>query len=349
MTDADQAETARPASACFVIAEAGVNHNGSIETALALVDAAAETGADAIKFQTFRAEALVRPGAAKAEYQERETGAGDQFSMLRGLEMSEEMHAAVFARCSARGIEFMSTPFDIASAHYLRELGMRRFKIPSGEITNFPLLEELAGFGRPLILSTGMASLEEVRAAVTAIRAAAAQGCDLTVLHCTSNYPADYADLNLRAMATIAEEIGVPVGYSDHSLGIAVPIAATAMGAAVIEKHFTLDRSMPGPDHKASLTVAELGEMIRAIRQVEAALGSPEKRPMPSELPVRALVRKSVTLVRPVAAGAPLVAEDLALLRPGDGLPPARLRDTVGRSLVRDLPAGTTLQESDLA
>jgi N-acetylneuraminate synthase len=334
---------------CFVIAEAGVNHNGDTDTALKLVDAAADAGADAVKFQTFKAETLVRPGAAKAEYQRRATGDGDQFSMLKQLEMSDEMHRAVIQRCEERAIEFMSTPFDLASARYLHDLGMRRIKIPSGEINNIPLLRELARFGHALILSTGMADLDEVSEAVGAIRAVAGEDCDLTVLHCTSNYPADFADLNLRAMRTIEARLQVSVGYSDHSPGIAVPIAAVALGARVVEKHFTLDRAMAGPDHKASLTVMELAEMVRMIRQTEAALGSPEKKPADSELPIRRLVRKSVTLVRPIAAGVRLVAEDLALLRPADGLPPAMLEQTIGRKVARDLPAGTSLTKDDLA
>jgi sialic acid synthase SpsE len=226
---------------------------------------------------------------------------------------------------------------------------MRRIKIPSGEINNIPLLRELARFGHALILSTGMADLDEVSEAVGAIRAVAGEDCDLTVLHCTSNYPADFADLNLRAMRTIEARLQVSVGYSDHSPGIAVPIAAVALGARVVEKHFTLDRAMAGPDHKASLTVMELAEMVRMIRQTEAALGSPEKKPADSELPIRRLVRKSVTLVRPIAAGVRLVAEDLALLRPADGLPPAMLEQTIGRKVARDLPAGTSLTKDDLA
>lgn len=311
----------------FVIAEAGVNHNGSDELALKLVDAAAACGADAVKFQTFRADKLVVPGARKAEYQQRATGDGDQHGMLKRLEMSEALHVALIERCSAVGIEFMSTPFDEEAADFLVGLGMRRIKIPSGEIVNHPLLRHLAAKGLPLILSTGMADLEEVREAVAVIaQARAGAGHEqpladvLTILHCTSNYPAACSDVNLRAMQTIADATGVPVGYSDHTLGLAVSTAAVALGARVIEKHFTLDKSMEGPDHGASLSVEELAALIRQIRDVEAALGSSVKAPSASELPVRALVRRSVTAHGPIRAGATVRAEDLVLLRPGGGI-----------------------------
>ena len=256
----------------FVIAEAGVNHNGSEELALQLVDVAARCGADAVKFQTFKADKLVRRGAAKAAYQEAATGGGDQHSMLAGLEMSEELHRRLFDRCAERGIEFMSTPFDEEAADFLVGLGMRRIKIPSGEITNHPFLRHLARKDRPLILSTGMATLEEIIDATDVIRAerqrrglAAPLEAVLTILHCTSNYPAAVEDVNLRAMGTIASAVGVPVGYSDHTLGLAVSTAAVALGAVVIEKHFTLDSALPGPDHKASLTPDELAALVGQI------------------------------------------------------------------------------------
>lgn len=340
----------------LIIAEAGVNHNGSEALALELVEAAAHAGADAVKFQTFSADKLVAPGAGKAEYQARETGAGDQHSMLKALELSQAAHERLFARCQALGIEFMSTPFDEDAARFLLDLGMRRIKVPSGEITNAPFLRFLAGKGLPTILSTGMADLEEIRRAVAVVAAAREQAGlreplreVLTILHCTSNYPAACADVNLRAMQTIARELDLPVGYSDHTLGLAVSTAAVALGASVIEKHFTLDRDLPGPDHKASLSQEDLAALVRQVRDVEAALGSPEKSPIASELPIRALVRRSVTLARPCRAGEALRREDLTLLRPGTGIAPGEMDGVPGRVLARDLPAGTTLQWTDLA
>lgn len=344
------------AAKTFIIAEAGVNHNGSEARAIELVEAAARAGADAVKFQTFSADKLVAPGAGKAEYQARETGEGDQHSMLKALELSEDAHRRIAARCGALGIEFMSTPFDEEAADFLVGLGMRRIKVPSGEITNEPFLRFLAAKGLPMILSTGMADLDEIRRAVAVVEAARAKaGFDaplqevLTILHCTSNYPAACGDVNLRAMQTIARELRLPVGYSDHTLGLAVSTAAVALGATVIEKHFTLDRELPGPDHKASLSLDELAALVRQIRDVEQALGSAEKRPTASELPIRALVRRSVTTVRPMRAGEVLRAGDIALLRPGTGIPPGEADRAVGRALARDVPAGTTLQWMDLA
>jgi N,N'-diacetyllegionaminate synthase len=268
----------------FIIAEAGVNHNGSDELALQLVDAAARCGADAVKFQTFSADKLVRPGAEKAEYQKRETGDGDQHAMLKALEMSDPLHINLVNRCKSLGLEFMSTPFDEDAVDFLLNLGMKRIKVPSGEITNEPFLRFLAAKGVPLIVSTGMATMDEIKRAVEVITAARQDAghtaplpdC-LTILHCTSNYPAKCSDVNLRAMQTIADETGVLVGYSDHTLGLAVSTAAVALGAKVIEKHFTLDRDLPGPDHKASLTPDELAQLVRQIRDVETALGSPIK------------------------------------------------------------------------
>lgn len=339
----------------FVIAEAGVNHNGDENLALQLVDVAAQAGADAVKFQTFRADKLVRPGADKAEYQKRQTGDGDQHSMLRQLEMSEDLHRMLIARCAAVGIEFMSTPFDEEAADFLVDLGIRRLKIPSGEITNHPFLEHLAAKNLPLILSTGMATMDEVVEAVGLIRAArlragssADLGSVLTVLHCTSNYPAAHEDVNLLAMNSIARATGLPIGYSDHTEGIAVSLAAVAMGATVIEKHFTLDRNLPGPDHKASLVPQELAAMVAGIREVERALGSATKQPSPGELPVRALIRRSVTSTRAIGSGEVISAGCVAMMRPGDGIQPRELPAVLGRRAARDIAAGTTLQWSDL-
>lgn len=339
----------------FIIAEAGVNHNGREDLAYALVDAAAASGADAVKFQTFSADKLVRKGAATADYQQRRTGATDQHAMLKALELPDDIYLKLFQRCEELGIEFMSTAFDEDAADFLAALGMRRFKVPSGEITNEPFLSHLAAFGRPIILSTGMADMEEILRAVAVIRETRARiglpelvEGDLTILHCTSNYPAKNDDVNLRAMRTIAAETGLPVGYSDHTLGIAVSTAAVALGAAVIEKHFTIDRDLPGPDHGASLSVGELGDMIGQIRAVEAALGSPEKRPTESEIPVRALVRRSVTVIRPLAAGEVITAKDIALLRPGGGIAPRDRDSVIGRRVRHPVDAGTTLRWSEV-
>lgn len=339
----------------FIIAEAGVNHNGDDALAFTLVETAARCGADAVKFQTFSAEKLVRPGARKAEYQEANTGAGDQFDMLKALEMTPELHRALHARCRELDIEFMSTPFDEEAADFLVELGMRRIKIPSGEITNVPFLGYLARFGVPLILSTGMADLEEVGHAVAVLRQAwgeaghaAAFVDNVTILHCTSNYPAAFEDVNLRAMDTIAAATGLRVGYSDHTLGLAVSTAAVARGAAVIEKHFTLDRNLPGPDHRASLDPDELAALVGQIRAVELALGSPQKAPTAAELPVRSLVRRSLTMHVARRGGETIRPEDIVLLRPGDGISPGELEQAIGRTLLRDMEAGEPLTWADL-
>ncbi len=339
----------------FVIAEAGVNHNGSTDMALELVETAARCGADAVKFQTFSADKLVRRGAAKAAYQERATGAGDQHSMLKGLEMSEDLHRNLVRRCDDLGIEFMSTAFDEEAADFLVQLGIRRIKVPSGEITNHRFLTHLAAHGLPLIVSTGMATLAEVEEALAVIRTARIDrgfgdrlNDAVTVLHCTSNYPAALEDVNLRAMTTMATALTLPVGYSDHTAGTTVSVAAVALGAAVIEKHFTLDRALPGPDHTASLEPAELADLIGRIREVERALGSPVKQPSASELSVRDLVRRSVTLVRALPAGHPIGPGDVALMRPGDGVAPKEIAAVIGRKTRSELAAGHTLQWADL-
>jgi len=339
----------------FIIAEAGVNHNGSETMALKLVEIAAQCGADAIKFQTFSADKLVAKGTAKAAYQSRETGEGDQYDMLRALELSDTAHRRLAEACVKHRIEFMSTPFDEKAADMLMELGMKRIKVPSGEITNLPFLRYLAAKRVPMIISTGMADMHEIHTAISTVRSVwDAQGGDLgrdalVVLHCTSNYPAEYSDVNLRAMNTISGEFDIPVGYSDHTRGIAVSTAAVALGAVVIEKHFTIDASLPGPDHSTSLAPDELAAMVQSIRAVETCLGSADKHPTDSELPIRLLVRRSVTLVRDVGAGVALTASDLCLLRPGTGITPADFDLVVGRKLIGPLSSGTTLQWSDLA
>jgi sialic acid synthase SpsE len=321
-----------------------------------MIDVAADAGADAIKFQTFSADKLASPQAEKADYQKRETGDGGQHAMLKALEMSDALHIRLVERCDLAGIEFMSTPFDDEAADMLVTLGMRRIKIPSGEITNHTFLRHLAAKDRPLILSTGMADMAEITdalAVIAGVRKARGFAAPLeevvTVLHCTSNYPADANDVNLRAMQTIAAETGMPVGYSDHTLGLAVSTAAVAMGARVIEKHFTLDRTLPGPDHRASLDPSELASLIEQIRTVEKALGSPIKAPTASELPVRSVARRSVAAARDLAAGTMLTRGDVALLRPGTGIPPRDVDAISGRTLARDVARGAPLAWNDLA
>ncbi|MDY6922397.1 MAG: N-acetylneuraminate synthase [Pseudomonadota bacterium] len=340
----------------FIIAEAGVNHNGDADRALAMVDAAHKAGADAVKFQTFSADKLAAPGAEKADYQKRETGEGGQHAMLKALEMSPDLHHRLIARCAEVGVEFMSTPFDEEAADFLVAGGMARIKVPSGEIVNHPFLRHLATLDRPMIVSTGMATMDEITDAVTVIsRARAEAGLTtpmeqvVTILHCTSNYPAAPVDVNLRAMRTIAEVTGLPVGYSDHTLGLAVSTAAVALGATVIEKHFTLDPTLPGPDHRASLTVAQLTDLVGQIRDVEAALGSPVKAPTEAELPVRAVARRSVTARRPLPVGHLLEAGDLILLRPASGIAPRHLDAVIGRGLVRAVDAGQPLTWADVS
>ena len=337
---------------CLIIAEAGVNHNGELPLALDLVDAAAEAGADAVKFQTFQAENVVQPGTEKAEYQKLHTGDGDQYAMIRRLQLDDDAHRAIARRCMERGIEFMSTPFDEWATDLLLGLGMRRIKVASGELTNRPFIEMLASRGLPMIVSTGMASLAEVRETVRWIREGspgANLGERLTVLHCTSNYPALPADVNLRAMVTLRDELGVPVGYSDHTLGVEISFAAVAMGASVIEKHFTLDRSLPGPDHQASLDPEQLRLLVTGTRSIELAFGDGIKRPTDSELPVRALVRRSAIARIAMPAGHCLSVTDLKFLRPGTGIGPENARLLQGRCLSRPVAAGQLLSWEDLA
>ena len=330
----------------FIIAEAGVNHDGSLDKALRLVDIAAAAGADAVKFQTFRADDIVTPGTAKAAYQERQTGGGSQYEMIRALELDEEAHRAIVARCAARGIEFMSTPFDAWALDLLTGLGMKRIKIASGELTNKPLIEAVAARRLPIILSTGMGTLAEVERAVGWIRAVW-PAADLTLLHCTSNYPAAPEDINLRAMDALAA-LGVPVGYSDHSLGLAISIAAAGRGATVIEKHFTENPADDGPDHAASLAPDELVSLVQALRKVGAALGDGVKQPSPNELEVRALVRRSAFARRDIAAGEALSPDDIVFLRPAGGIGPEEADALRGARATRPLAAGEKLAWADL-
>lgn len=326
-------------SPCFVIAEAGVNHNGDLRLARQLVEAAAEAGADAVKFQTFQADRVVAPGAPKAEYQKRTSGAEEsQLEMLKRLELSEDDHRALIEHSSQAGIVFLSTPFDESSADLLHRLGVPAFKLPSGEITNLPFLEHVARKGLPILLSTGMSTLAEVDEAVRAIRDAA--NPPLALLHCVSNYPASPSDVNLRAMDTMRAAFSVPIGYSDHTLGDAITLAAVARGASIIEKHFTLDRGLPGPDHQASLEPGEIAALVRSIRSVEESLGTGRKEPAASESGTAAAARKSIAAARDLPAGHVIAAEDLARLRPGTGLAPAMLRHVVGRILKRPVERG---------
>lgn len=330
--------------AVFVIAEAGVNHNGDLQMALRLCDAAREAGADAVKFQTFRAEDLVVPGAPTAQYQARATGQQDQFSMLRQLELSRSQHEAIKAHCDAIGIEFFSTPFSIAAVDLLVELGVRRIKLPSGEITHRPLVEHAAACGLPLIVSTGMATLEEIREALQWIAAARGGLRDVTVLHCTSAYPASDEVLNLAAIPAMARELALPVGYSDHSLGIEASVAAVALGAVVIEKHLTLDCGLPGPDHSASLEAAEFARMVAAIRRVSAMRGNGVKAPSPQESEVAKVARRSVVAAVEIAAGARITPLMLACRRPASGIAPRELPRVIGCVARAAIPAGTVLQ-----
>jgi N,N'-diacetyllegionaminate synthase len=322
----------------LVIAEAGVNHNGDLDVARRLIDVAAAAGADVVKFQTFRADRLATVGAPKADYQAEAIGPHEsQHEMLHRLELSESMHEALVAHCAARRIRFFSTAFDIESLDLLARLGLDSFKIPSGELTDLPYLRHVGGYGRPVILSTGMATLEEIEAALGVLDQAGTPRDRVTVLHCTTEYPTPMADVNLRAMLTIRDALGVQVGYSDHTPGIEVAIAAVALGATVIEKHFTLDRNLPGPDHKASLEPGELADMIRAIRNIEQAMGDGIKRPCPGEARNMAAARKSLVAAQPIRVGERFSEENLAVKRPGTGVSPMRWNEVLGRHAPRDL------------
>lgn len=333
---------------CFIIAEAGVNHNGDLNLAHQLIDVAVNAGADSIKFQTFKAERLATADAPKAAYQLAETNAGEsQFEMLQRLELDAEAHRALIAHCLDKNILFLSTPFDETSADLLETLGVPAFKTPSGEITNLPYLGHLARKNKPMIVSTGMAFLSEVE---TAIRTIEAEGNhSFALLHCVSNYPANPADINLRAMQTMTCAFNVPVGYSDHTPGIEVSLAAVALGACIVEKHFTLDRNLPGPDHRASAEPAELAALVRGIRTVEAALGDGRKQPAVSEANTAAVARKSLVAACDIPEGATLTEMMIAIKRPGTGLPPAMREFLIGRAARTMISAGTLLTLDMLA
>lgn len=318
----------------YIIAEAGVNHNGSFDLACRLVDAAKAAGADCIKFQTFRAQNLVSRNAGKADYQKATTGDGSQADMLTKLELSYEAFSRLKQYCEEVGITFLSTPFDLESVAFLDALGVPFWKIPSGEVTNLPYLEALAKTGRPVVMSTGMCEMDEIEAALRVLREHGTS--DIRLLHCNTEYPTPFADVNLRAMETMRRAFGVEVGYSDHTRGIEVPIAAVALGATIIEKHFTLDRNMEGPDHKASLEPDELAAMVSAIRNIEQALGSGEKTASPSERKNIAVARKSIVAKRAIKAGERLTEDNLTVKRPGSGVSPMRWRDVLGTAAIRD-------------
>ena len=321
----------------LIIAEAGVNHNGDLKLAKQLIDAAAIAGANLVKFQTFNATRLATISAKKADYQRKTTGSAEsQFDMLRRLELTEMMHHELIAHCESKNIGFFSTGFDIESVDLLVKLGQEHFKIPSGEITNLPYLRHIGQFGKAIILSTGMATLGEIEAAIDVLERAGTPRGNLTVLHCTTEYPTPMCEVNLRAMNSIQAAFGVAVGYSDHTQGIEVAIAAVAMGATVIEKHFTLDRKLPGPDHQASLEPAELSAMVTAIRNIEEALGDGIKRLTPSEARNKPVARKSLVASCKIKAGAFFTVENLTTKRPGIGISPMRWDEFLGKRAIRD-------------
>ena len=319
----------------IIIAEAGVNHNGSLELAKKLAEQAMKSGADCVKFQTFKTENLVTINAKKADYQIENTGKNEtQYSMLKQLELSYDDFIELKEYCDELGINFISTPFDFESIDFLNSIDMKFWKIPSGEITNYPYLVKIAETGKPIILSTGMSTLKEVEEAVGVLKENGA--IEIKIMHCTTNYPTAFEDVNLAAIKTLADSIGGEVGYSDHTEGIYVPIAAVAMGATIIEKHFTLDRNMEGPDHKASLEPLELKTMIEAIRKVEKAIGDGEKKPAEAEKRNMGIVRKSIVASKNISAGEILSEDNLTTKRPGNGISPMKWKQVIGTKAIRD-------------
>lgn len=318
----------------YIIAEAGVNHNGSKELAYKLVDAARKAGVDCIKFQTFKAENLVSHNAAKADYQKDTTGEGSQIDMLKKLELSYDDFVDLKKYCDQEGICFLSTPFDFESINFLNGLDMPFWKIPSGEITNFPYLVALAKTKKPVVMSTGMCRMNEIEEAMRVLKDNGTPSIKL--LHCNTEYPTPYEDVNLNSMKTMADAFGVEVGYSDHTKGIEVPVAAVALGATIIEKHFTLDRNMEGPDHKASLEPDELAQMVSSIRHIEKALGSADKKPSPSEMKNIEVARKSIVASTHISAGEVFTENNLTVKRPGSGISPMRWNEVLGQKAARD-------------
>lgn len=324
---------------CFLIAEAGVNHNGDMELAHRLIDEAADAGADAVKFQTFKAEKLASRLAPKADYQKQTTGEGEsQLAMLQRLQLHQDDHLALMTHCEKRGILFLSSPFEEESADFLDKIGIAAFKIPSGELINHAFLTHLARMGRPMIVSTGMGNLDETREAYDVLMKAGVKG--LALLHCVSAYPARPEDANLRAMQTLAKTFPVPVGWSDHMTGLEVAFASIPMGAKVIEKHFTLDKTLPGPDHEASMEPVELKALVKGVRAVEAAMGDGIKKPKTIEKGVADVIRKSLVAARDLPSGTVLVSTDIVISRPGTGLPPGDFDNLVGCKLTKDIQEG---------
>ena len=335
----------------LIIAEAGVNHNGDFEKAKKLIEVAAEAGADVVKFQTFKAEKLVSVAAKKAEYQQNNFSEADdsQLNMLKKLELPFEWHQELIDYSKTHNIQFASTGFDEESVDFLANLGQSFFKIPSGEITNLPYLQHIARINKPTILSTGMADLEEISDAIEVLLTSGLTRENITVLHCNTEYPTPMEDVNLKAMLHIEQVLKVKIGYSDHTLGIEVPIAATALGATVIEKHFTLDRNLPGPDHSASLEPTELKAMVKGIRNIEKAIsGSGIKSPSKSEIKNKIVARKSILLNKDLVAGTIITKEDLEIKRPGNGISPMKIYEVIGKELKTDKPKETILQWEDL-
>ena len=321
----------------LVIAEVGVNHNGSLSTAIELINVAAEAGVDIVKFQTFTADAIVLRSTEKAEYQKKMTNPSEsQYDMIRKLEFDRDAHLELMACCEQKEVEFLSSPFDHKSIDLLDDLGLKRFKIPSGEITNLPYLRHIGRMGKPVIVSTGMANLTEVENVLNVLEISGTAKNKITVLHCNTEYPTPMKDVNLKAMLTMRDELGVAVGYSDHTLGIEVPSAAVAVGAAVIEKHFTLDRTMPGPDHAASLDPDELKDMVAAIRNIEKAMGDGVKTPSPSEIKNIPIARKSIVAKKIIKKGERFSEENLTVKRPGTGISPMEWDAFLGKSADRE-------------
>jgi len=328
----------------FIIAEAGVNHNGSLKNALRMVDVAADCGANAIKFQTFKSEDLVSKTARKASYQiNSESREESQYEMLKSLELDIEAHQMILKHCEDRKIMFLSSPFDEASIDLLLQLNMEIFKIPSGEITNFPYLRRIGSLNRKIILSTGMATLGEISSALNVITEAGCEKSNITILHANTMYPTPMEDANLSAILTLKKEFGLAVGYSDHTLGIEAPIAAIAMGAQMLEKHFTLDKDMIGPDHKASLNPEELCSMVKAVRNIEGAIGSGHKAPSASERPNIDIVRKSIFAAKPIQKGEIITESHLTTKRPGNGINPMKWNSLVGTIAIKSYCAGEML------
>ncbi len=334
----------------FIIAEAGVNHNGNVNLAKKLIDIAVEAGADAVKFQTFKAENVISANAPKAEYQKKTTAKDEsQLEMVKKLELSFEDFKELKEYCEKKRIMFLSTPFDTESARFLKDLGLEIFKIPSGEITNYPLLKEIGSYKKKVILSTGMADLGEIEDALDVLIKSGTKRENITVLHCNTEYPTPYEDVNLRAMLTIKEALKVDVGYSDHTLGIEIPIAAVAMGAKIIEKHFTLDKNLPGPDHKASLEPNELKDMIKAIRNIEKALGNGIKKPSKSEVKNIHIARKYIVAKKNIKKGEILSEENLTTKRIGkEGLSPMLWNKILGKKASKDISQDKPIEFGDI-